>query len=267
MPSAAKKIAQAIMKASQKAFNAYFGAIRRVPSSLLTSLTSQIIRHHYTTYIILVDTAVRQLKRFYNAFPSTSLFYSAIIHPMAFNPASDEPLSKNCCDLDCIYCVIICKENRGGIIVRGFFAMLSRMKHISRWGLMRCSRRETLSEHTLEVAMLTHALIEIGNRRLGRSLDAGKGVLLALYHDCTEIITGDLPTPVKYHDPAIRDSYKAIEYQAAGRLLAMLPDDLAQGFSPYIGEDTHPDVPALHQSGRQAFGPDQMCGGASKRQP
>ncbi len=125
--------------------------------------------------------------------------------------------------------------------MRGFFAMLSRMKHISRWGLMRCSRSETLSEHTLEVAMLTHALIEIGNRRLERNLDAGKGVLLALYHDCTEIITGDLPTPVKYHDPAIRDSYKAIEHQAAERLLAMLPDDLVQGFSPYIGEGTHPE--------------------------
>ena len=121
--------------------------------------------------------------------------------------------------------------------MRGFFAMLSRMKHISRWGLMRCSRSETLSEHTLETAMLTHALIEIGNKRFGHSLDAGKGVILALYHDCTEIITGDLPTPVKYHDPSIQDSYKAIERQAAERLLAMLPNDLAESFSPYLGDD------------------------------
>lgn len=118
--------------------------------------------------------------------------------------------------------------------MRGFFAMLSRMKHISRWGLMRQSRTETLSEHTLETAMLTHALILIANRRFGKNLDAGRGVLLALYHDSTEIITGDLPTPVKYHNPEIEGSYRAVERQAAKRLIAMLPDDLAPDFSPYI---------------------------------
>ena len=112
----------------------------------------------------------------------------------------------------------------------GFFAMLSRMKYIARWGLMRSSRPENLSEHTTEVAMLTHALIAIHNERLGGSLDAGKGVLLALYHDCAEIITGDLPTPVKYHDPQIRGAYARIERQAGERLLRMLPDDLGEEY-------------------------------------
>ena len=93
-------------------------------------------------------------------------------------------------------------------IMRGFFAMLSRMKYIDRWGLMRSTREENLSEHTLEVAMLTHALIAIANERLGEDLNAGEGVLYALYHDAPEIITGDLPTPIKYHDPAIKEAYK-----------------------------------------------------------
>lgn len=121
--------------------------------------------------------------------------------------------------------------------MRGFFAMLSRMKYIDRWGLMRCVRTETLGEHTLETALLTHALIEIGNARLGKALDAGKGVLLALYHDGAEILTGDLPTPVKYHDENIKSAYRAIERQAVSRLLAMLPDELRLSFAPYLAND------------------------------
>jgi len=118
--------------------------------------------------------------------------------------------------------------------MHGFFAMLSRMKYIDRWGLMRCTRSETLSEHTLETAMLTHALIAIANDRFGESLDAGRGVLYALYHDCAEIITGDLPTPVKYHDDAIRSAYRAIETQASARLLSLLPEGMRDAFSPYF---------------------------------
>ena len=76
----------------------------------------------------------------------------------------------------------------------GFFAMISRMKYIERWGLMRCTRSETLAEHTLETALLAHALIEIGNARFGKSLGPGRAVLLSLYHDSAEILTGDLPT-------------------------------------------------------------------------
>jgi 5'-deoxynucleotidase len=120
--------------------------------------------------------------------------------------------------------------------MRGFFAMLSRMKYIDRWGLMRCTRNETLSEHTLETAMLTHALIAIANERFGEQLDAGEGVLYALYHDAPEIVTGDLPTPVKYHDEQIRGAYRAIEEQATEQLLSLLPDSLRGSFAPYFEE-------------------------------
>lgn len=113
-----------------------------------------------------------------------------------------------------------------------FFAMLSRMKHISRWGLMHSTRRENLSEHTLEVAYLTHCLAVLGNRRFGRDLDPGRAVLYALYHDCSEILTGDLPTPVKYQNDALRTAYKAVEKEAAQRLLEGLPEELAEDFAP-----------------------------------
>ena len=107
-----------------------------------------------------------------------------------------------------------------------FLAILSRMKYIERWSLMRSSRPENLSEHSLEVALIAHMLCVIGNARYGRSLDAERAALVALYHDASEIITGDLPTPVKYHDGTIRDAYKAVERSAEERLLATLPDDL-----------------------------------------
>ena len=107
-----------------------------------------------------------------------------------------------------------------------FLAILSRMKYIERWSLMRSSRPENLSEHSLEVALIAHMLCVIGNARYSRSLDAERAALVALYHDASEIITGDLPTPVKYHDGTIRDAYKAVERSAEERLLATLPDDL-----------------------------------------
>lgn len=107
-----------------------------------------------------------------------------------------------------------------------FLAILSRMKYIERWSLMRSARPENLSEHSLEVALIAHMLCVIGNARYSRSLDAERAALVALYHDASEIITGDLPTPVKYHDGTIRDAYKAVERSAEERLLATLPDDL-----------------------------------------
>ena len=91
-----------------------------------------------------------------------------------------------------------------------FFATLSRMKYIERWALMRNAREETLSEHTLDVAMIAHALCVIGNKRFGKSLNADRAALIGLYHDASEIITGDMPTPVKHYNDDLRDVYGEI---------------------------------------------------------
>lgn len=121
------------------------------------------------------------------------------------------------------------KENHNG-----FYAMMARMKYIERWALMRNSAPENISEHSMEVAMLAHGLALIGRKRLGKQYLPERIALLGLYHDCTEIITGDMPTPVKYHDPGIREAYKRIEAGAACRLLNMLPEDLREEYIPYI---------------------------------
>lgn len=115
-----------------------------------------------------------------------------------------------------------------------FFAMVSRMKYIDRWALMRGSRQENLSEHSLEVAMIAHALCTIGNVRYGRALDADRAAVIALYHDASEIITGDMPTPVKYGGSAIRDAYKDVEAAAERSLLAKLPEDLQEAYEPLL---------------------------------
>ncbi len=107
-----------------------------------------------------------------------------------------------------------------------FFAAVSRMKYIERWALMRSSRAETLSEHSLEVSMIAHALCTIGNVRYKRHLDAERAALIGLYHDVSEIITGDMPTPVKYYNADIKNAYKDVEHIAEERLLDKLPEDL-----------------------------------------
>lgn len=112
-----------------------------------------------------------------------------------------------------------------------FFAMLSRMKYIERWALMRSTRPENLSEHSLEVAMIAHALCLIGNLRHGRHLPAERAALVGLYHDASEIITGDMPTPVKYYNRDIRDAYRQVEKVAESRLLEKLPDDLRDAYA------------------------------------
>ena len=115
-----------------------------------------------------------------------------------------------------------------------FFAMLSRMKYIERWALMRNSLRENVSEHSLETAVVAHALAIIGNCRLGMDYDIEYIALLAMYHDCTEIITGDMPTPVKYYNTEIKDAYKEIEVNAAKNLLSRLPEDMALEYEKYL---------------------------------
>lgn len=107
-----------------------------------------------------------------------------------------------------------------------FFAIISRMKYINRWALMRNTEQESLMQHSFEVAMLAHALAVISNERLGTHLDANKAAVIGLFHDTSEILTGDMPTPVKYYSADIRDAYKEVESIATDKLLDMLPEDL-----------------------------------------
>ena len=118
-----------------------------------------------------------------------------------------------------------------------FFATISRMKYIDRWALMRNSRNETLSEHSLEVAMIAHALAVIGNVRYDRNLDENSAALIGLYHDSSEIITGDMPTPVKYYNPEIKEAYKEVEKIAEYKLLQKLPSDLRPAFEKIYKTD------------------------------
>lgn len=115
-----------------------------------------------------------------------------------------------------------------------FFARVLRMKYINRWGLMRNTQPESLSVHTADVALLAHALAVLGNRRLGRQYNADRAAVLALYHDASEIITGDMPTPVKYHDERITSAYRQIEREANRTLCEMLPDDLREDYRGFF---------------------------------
>lgn len=107
-----------------------------------------------------------------------------------------------------------------------FFAMMSRMKYIERWSLMRNARQENVSEHSLEVSMIAHGLAVISNKRLGKCLNVERTAMIAMYHDSTEIITGDMPTPIKYANKEIVTAFKQIEHLAANELLQLLPEDL-----------------------------------------
>ncbi len=111
-----------------------------------------------------------------------------------------------------------------------FYAMMSRMKNIYRWGLMRNTRNENLSEHSLETAIIAHALAVIKNKRLGGNVDANLAATCAIFHDTSEIITGDLPTPIKYYNSDMKKAYKEIEAVAEDRLLNMLPEDMREEF-------------------------------------
>ena len=107
-----------------------------------------------------------------------------------------------------------------------FFAYISRMRFIQRWALMRNTAPENVQEHSHQVAVLAHALAVIRNEKFGGRLDPGAVAVAALYHDASEILTGDMPTPIKYDNPDIQGAYKAVESVAERKLLSMLPEDL-----------------------------------------
>lgn len=115
-----------------------------------------------------------------------------------------------------------------------FFAYTSRMRFISRWALMRNSQPENIQEHSHQVAVLAHALAVIRNRCFGGQVDPGTVAVAALYHDASEILTGDMPTPIKYGNPAIQAAYQEVEAVAARRLLEMLPPELRGAYAPVL---------------------------------
>lgn len=117
-----------------------------------------------------------------------------------------------------------------------FYAMLSRMKYINRWGLMRNTREENLSEHSLEVAFIAHALGIINNEVFNGSINADRLAILGMYHDVTEIITGDMPTPVKYYNSEIRTAYKKVERAAGQEILTGLPENIRKRYNKLLTE-------------------------------
>lgn len=125
--------------------------------------------------------------------------------------------------------------------MNNFFGMLARMKYINRWGLMRNTITENIAEHSLDVAIIAHSLAIIGNTYFGKELDAEHIAVLAIMHDTTEIITGDLPTPIKYYAPEIRDSYKKVEEVAADQLIAELPKEMQPAYEKILKEEKNTD--------------------------
>ena len=126
-----------------------------------------------------------------------------------------------------------------------FFAFADRMKYIKRWQLMRSVREENIMEHSQQVAMFAHALAVIKNRIYGGNVNAEKAVLYAVYHECAEVMTGDLPTPIKYFDNSIRGAYKNLEEKASLKLLSMLPKELEGDFAASIIPDAQSEEYAI----------------------
>ena len=119
-----------------------------------------------------------------------------------------------------------------------FYALMGRMRYITRWGMMRNSFSENIQEHSHQVAVLAHALALIRRDILKLPTpDPDKCAVAALYHDASEILTGDLPTPIKYYNPDIKDAYKQVERIAGNRLLDMLPQELRASYEHYVLED------------------------------
>jgi len=115
-----------------------------------------------------------------------------------------------------------------------FYAFISRMKYINRWGLMRNIKEENVSEHSLEVSVIAHALAIIQKKRLNKNSEPEKTALYAIYHDSSEIFTGDLPTPVKYFNSTIKTAYKDVEHSASIRLLNLLPKDFYEEYESIL---------------------------------
>ena len=118
-----------------------------------------------------------------------------------------------------------------------FFAYMARMKLIRRWGLMKSVTDENVAEHSAQVAQIAHALALIKNKKFGGELDVDKIATIALYHETSEVLTGDLPTPIKYYNSAIRNSYKDIEHTANQKLLSMLPEEFREDYEKIIDVD------------------------------
>lgn len=126
-----------------------------------------------------------------------------------------------------------------------FYAYLSKLRWIKRWGLKRNAHSENVMEHSWEVAVIAHALALIKNRYFEGALDANAIATAALYHDASEVITGDLPTPIKYHSTSILNAYKQIEKQAELELLNLLPDTLQADYQPLL---IHSQIPEEHNA-------------------
>ena len=118
-----------------------------------------------------------------------------------------------------------------------FIAYMARMKLIRRWGLMKSVTDENVAEHSAQVAQIAHALALIKNKKFGGELDVDKIATIALYHETSEVLTGDLPTPIKYYNSAIRNSYKDIEHTANQKLLSMLPEEFREDYEKIIDVD------------------------------
>ena len=118
-----------------------------------------------------------------------------------------------------------------------FYALLSRMRYITRWGLMRNTFSENIQEHSHQVAVLAHALALIRRDILGLPAEPDRCAVAALFHDASEILTGDLPTPIKYYNPDIKQAYKQVERVSGDKLLAMLPETLRESYAPLVHED------------------------------
>ncbi len=115
-----------------------------------------------------------------------------------------------------------------------FFALMSRMKYINRWGLMRNSRSENIAEHSLDTAVIAHLLCVLRNKRFSGSINAEHAAAVAMFHDTPEIITGDLPTPVKYFSEKISDAYKDVESAAVDKLISAVPSDISDEYEKLL---------------------------------